>query len=218
MQKYYAVCKGREGPKIYTSWEECNKSISGFPGAKYKSFGTQKEAVNFIIGNGYVIKFIQTDSDTSVSIPKVLYVKITNPLISFKDHVFDKIIAYTDGSCINQGTSRAKAGAGIYFPQLDIGYSSPVLGKQTNNRGELYSVILAIKIVTETWGNNIPLEIYTDSSYVINNIKSNNKTNIDLWDRLKHGMANTTFIKVKAHSGDKCNEKADKFAKVYAYK
>ncbi len=41
--KYYVVWKGKK-PGIYTSWEECQKQIQGFPGAKYKSFKTLEQA------------------------------------------------------------------------------------------------------------------------------------------------------------------------------
>ena len=35
--KYYAVAKGRI-TGIFDNWEDCNNSIKGFSGAKYKSF------------------------------------------------------------------------------------------------------------------------------------------------------------------------------------
>ncbi|KAJ7462773.1 PIF1-like helicase-domain-containing protein [Mycena galericulata] len=38
MPKYYAVSKGREGPKVYNSWDECKENVSRFPGAVHKSF------------------------------------------------------------------------------------------------------------------------------------------------------------------------------------
>ena len=35
--KFYVVWQGRD-PGVYKSWDECQKQISGFSGAKYKSF------------------------------------------------------------------------------------------------------------------------------------------------------------------------------------
>ena len=50
--KYYAVYKGKSGaPKIYTSWDECKKDVIGFKGAIYKSFTSEKDAVDFIALN-----------------------------------------------------------------------------------------------------------------------------------------------------------------------
>ena len=50
--KYYAVYRGKSGaPKIFTSWDECKKEVIGFKGAIYKSFTSEKEAINFIALN-----------------------------------------------------------------------------------------------------------------------------------------------------------------------
>lgn len=43
MPKYYVVWAGKT-PGIYSSWEDCLEQIRGFPGAKFKSFGTEKLA------------------------------------------------------------------------------------------------------------------------------------------------------------------------------
>ena len=42
-KKYYVVWSGAK-PGIYLSWEECQFQIAGYPGAKYKSFKSRKEA------------------------------------------------------------------------------------------------------------------------------------------------------------------------------
>ena len=47
--KYYAVKHGKEGPKVYTSWVLCQAAITGFKGARFKSFVTQEEADDYII-------------------------------------------------------------------------------------------------------------------------------------------------------------------------
>ena len=53
--KYYAVYKGKSGaPKIFTSWDECKKEVIGFKGAIYKSFTSEKEAIDFIALNAGV--------------------------------------------------------------------------------------------------------------------------------------------------------------------
>lgn len=41
--KFYVVWQGRE-PGVYTSWGACQAQISGYSGAKYKSFSTLSEA------------------------------------------------------------------------------------------------------------------------------------------------------------------------------
>lgn len=42
-QKFYVVWKGKK-PGIYEKWEDCKAAISGYKGAKYKSFPTFSEA------------------------------------------------------------------------------------------------------------------------------------------------------------------------------
>lgn len=42
-QKYYVVWHGFK-PGIYESWEECQKQVTGFDGAKYKSFTSYQDA------------------------------------------------------------------------------------------------------------------------------------------------------------------------------
>ena len=42
-QKVYAVRKGKK-TGVFTSWDECSASVSGFPGAEYKGFLTKEEA------------------------------------------------------------------------------------------------------------------------------------------------------------------------------
>ena len=43
-KKWYVVWVGQE-PGVYDSWDECQEQIKNFPGARYKSFATQDEAV-----------------------------------------------------------------------------------------------------------------------------------------------------------------------------
>ena len=75
------------------------------------------------------------------------------------------IIIYTDGACSNNGKKNAKAGIGIYIENMyDI--SEKLLGKQTNQRAELYAILKALQIININNYHNII--IYTDSQYSIN--------------------------------------------------
>lgn len=50
----YAVAKGRK-PGIYNTWDECQKQVSGFCGAKYKKFDTVQQAEEFLNLHNVVI-------------------------------------------------------------------------------------------------------------------------------------------------------------------
>eukprot|EP00037_Helgoeca_nana_P023869 m.248768 g.248768 ORF g.248768 m.248768 type:complete len:159 (-) comp26475_c4_seq1:431-907(-) len=51
-KNFYAVAKGNGGPQIYRTWPECQSKVSGFPGAVFKGFATEKEAQAFIQASG----------------------------------------------------------------------------------------------------------------------------------------------------------------------
>ncbi|MDR2142406.1 MAG: viroplasmin family protein [Deltaproteobacteria bacterium] len=73
--KFYAVKKGKV-TGIFTTWAECQISVSGFSGAAYKSFASQAEAEAYLadndiiseqfgeyISNGYVLAFCDGSFD-----------------------------------------------------------------------------------------------------------------------------------------------------------
>ncbi|KAK0473303.1 hypothetical protein IW261DRAFT_714731 [Armillaria novae-zelandiae] len=59
--KFWAVRVGREGPKIYTSWEECQKNIDKYPSAKQKGFPTRG------LAEEYIAPFLRASSSPSTS-------------------------------------------------------------------------------------------------------------------------------------------------------
>lgn len=54
MKKFYVVWAGHE-TGVFDNWEECQKSITGFPGAKYRAFKDETEA-NEAYAHGYTHK------------------------------------------------------------------------------------------------------------------------------------------------------------------
>jgi ribonuclease HI len=80
---------------------------------------------------------------------------------------------YIDGSCIHNGSPNAIAGYGVYFKEGDERNEyARVVGKQTNNTGELTAFIRAVeKMLDElsdtTATSKSKINIYTDSEYVI---------------------------------------------------
>ena len=131
---------------------------------------------------------------------------------------------YTDGSCL---TNPGNGGwAAIIIKE---GENKEISGSEkdtTNNRMELLAPINALK----TMNPNEQIEIYTDSKYVklgitewinkwvVNNWKTSKKEDVknkDLWNEL-YNLNKSLDIKwnwVKAHAGNKINEKVDLLAK-----
>lgn len=150
------------------------------------------------------------------------------------------IKVFTDGSCINNGKSDARAGIGIYFGEDDNrNVSRKIEGKQSNNTAELLAVIEVFNILKSELENNEEIIIYCDSEYTIrwckdygekcknNNWKrvcSNGKLseipNVELGKKLYelyNSYDNMNIQYVRAHTGSndeisQGNEGADKLA------
>ncbi|KAJ7132950.1 ribonuclease H-like domain-containing protein, partial [Mycena filopes] len=136
------------------------------------------------------------------------------------------IKVYTDGSCFNNGTPDARAGAGTYLgPKSIYNVSLRVTGGQTNNRGELLAILYCL--------SNIPhdrrLDIYSDSEYSIRSIVywapgyaeagwkcANADLLQDIVSWIKFRSAAVHFYWVKAHNANKHNDAADTAAKAGA--
>ena len=49
-KKFYVVWEGR-ATGVFDSWEECRLQTENYPGAKFKSYNSQQEAVEAFRGN-----------------------------------------------------------------------------------------------------------------------------------------------------------------------
>ncbi len=187
--KYYAVKKGRN-PGIYTSWDSCLEEVKGYSGAIYKSFKTLEEANDFM-----------DDSEKELAIGE------------------NSAIAYVDGS-YNQklkvygaGVVYITAGEELEFMKsYDDAYHS-----HRNVAGEVKASELAIAKAIDDGKEQIV--IYHDYQGIASWAKGEWKTNNDLTKTYKKFIdeAKTQikidFVKVKGHSNDKYNDRADLLAK-----
>ncbi|KAH9081882.1 PIF1-like helicase-domain-containing protein [Lactarius deliciosus] len=48
-KSYYAVKKGRDGPKVYDSWEECRMTVTRYSRAEFKKFRSLADAEAWIL-------------------------------------------------------------------------------------------------------------------------------------------------------------------------
>ncbi|KAJ3879891.1 ribonuclease H-like domain-containing protein, partial [Lentinula edodes] len=132
---------------------------------------------------------------------------------------------YTDGSCANVGQPNARAGSGVFFgnPSHSLNTMARVTGKQTNNRGELLAVLIAI----QKSHTKRRLEIFSDSEYAIRAIvyrapkeaQSNwTCTNGDILRAISLWIASREapiiFHHVRGHSNNAHNDAADNLAKL----
>jgi ribonuclease HI len=215
---FYAVANGKK-QGIYLTWDECKTQILLFNNAKYKKFDTEKEAEEYI-------ELYNNTNKSKKQKEKVI------KSIHDEEESYD-IYVYTDGACIKNGSSNAKAGYGIYFGENDTrNISKSLVGKnQTNNIAELTAIIECINIIKNTILTNYRVAIITDSIYSIRCITSygytNNKNNWvndipnkELVKQAYELYTSQTYIKIyhiDAHTNNKDihsigNDNADKLA------
>lgn len=229
--KFYAVQIGSK-PGIYNTWEECEKQVKGFFGAKYKSFQTRKEAEYFIDASVKIsdkISFINSSNDFNTD--SFLNESALNNFNT--DLSKDKLVIYTDGSFRNN-----KAGYGIVMLSKDFQkeFSGAIkVDKLTNNVAELTAVLEAF--------NNFPKDIIKDikdikfmcdSEYVVKIfnerlekwIKQNRLDDMAnpelikdiLKEMEKYFDKNITFTHIYSHCNDYWNERADYLANQHTEK
>lgn len=135
--------------------------------------------------------------------------------------ITEPILLYTDGS------SRGNPGPGGYGVVLKYGSYRKELSQgfrlTTNNRMELLGVIEGLKAIKK---REIPVKIYSDSSYVINAVNNgwlkswvskdlSKKKNSDLWGlflNVSQTFSSLEFIWIKGHAGHPENERCDRLA------
>ncbi len=131
-----------------------------------------------------------------------------------------KVRIYTDGSAKG---NPGPGGYGIVLKYKDqVKEMSQGFRLTTNNRMELMALIVALESLKT---NKIPVDVYSDSKYVIDAIDKGwvfgwkakgfkGKKNADLWLRYLalHPKFNLTFHWVKGHAGHPENERCDLLA------
>ncbi len=122
------------------------------------------------------------------------------------------IIVYTDGAC---SKNPGPAGIGVVLMWKDhIKEISEYIGEATNNVAELKAIL---KALTSIKNKNLPVILYTDSTYVIGVLSGwkihANKTLIKEIQKEIERFSSLSIRKVEGHSGLPENERADKLAK-----
>ena len=186
---FYAVAKGRQ-VGIFNTWDECKMNTQGYKGPVFKKFSTREDAENFIAEKE------KTD----------IYKTTFEP----------DYYVYTDGSCSNNGRKNAMAGIGIYFGENDArNVSQRVVGKQSNNTGELGAILHLYDIIKGDIASGKKIAVISDSIYAIRCVTTyGKKCEEDGWKsdipnkemvkkvyELYKGKSNVQFMHIMAHTG-----------------
>lgn len=163
VKKYYAVKNGRQ-PGIYTSWPECQRQVSGYPGAVYKGFTSRMAAQEWL-----------HQSHTSKRRPsEQLQLQLTMPSRQSRPAIH----LYTDGGSRNHGNKRGqhvKANDKAAWAYLIVyhGHHQTGTGGEygaTNNKMEITALIQALRYLLAHRLNNQPISATLDSHYVLDPI------------------------------------------------
>jgi ribonuclease HI len=205
MDKFYAVRIGRR-TGVFASWDECQKQVRGYSGARFKSFKTRAEALRFLTAPA----------------------KTAAPPTQPRDIMRTTLRIYCDGACSANGGKRARAAIGVYFGAGDPRNLSermdPGKYRQTNQAAELLAAVRALEAVAK----GATAEVVTDSAYVVKGMNEwrhawkqsgrwnrfDKLANFELWHRLDALAAarEVTFTWVKGHGTDAGNIAADRLA------
>jgi len=192
-KKYYGVKVGRM-PGVYNSWAECQKQVSGYPGAAFKGFATEQEAFNYVQGVSTV------EPSCSVN------------LIPAGKH-FD---IYVDGSYKNGNYGWAfvvYSGSEVIFSDSGVGTNSEVAAMH-NVAGELAATMRAIKWAEQQDIDSVTIhhDYMGIAKWAIGEWKAKNKFTQAYASFVAPYLKWVQFNKVAGHSGVEGNELADKLA------
>ena len=183
-KRYYAVAIGRE-PGIYNSWDECERQVKGFSGSAFKSFSDLSEAREFISRKRSVTLMVTADPNPAETPGQLLKRPRVEPAISrrgkfhrsnIKSYTTDPqdcLVAFTDGSCLNNGKRCARAAYAVvwpFSPNLDTAQS--LTGSlATNNRAEYMGMLTAMDSANDVDPTRSKkLHIFTDSKLLISSL------------------------------------------------
>lgn len=215
MPKFYAVHAGRQ-PGVFQSWSDCEKSVSGFSGAVFKSFTTSAAARAFVAGGPSaplppgdcrppIPKTVRGFGSAGTRTADQAAAALAAAKALLRGFSQDAVVAFTDGACTgNPGP--CGAGAAVFTPLPDGASGDRLSGEPdlagfldlgvtgTNNVGELSAVGLALTLIDAARQRGVVcrrVEILTDSAYVRGSLVSDwkSKANAKLISSLRARLA-----------------------------
>lgn len=209
-KKFYAVKQGRK-TGMFLTWDECKKQVMGYPGAIYKSFGTEAEANEYLgIAGGSEPEFEKLTSGGNPT----EYGQDTGNVGG------DAVEIYVDGS-YHSATKEFSYGMVVLTDAGEEKFSQKMtdqeLAQMRNVAGEIKGAEAAMQYAMEHEISSII--IYHDyqgiASWCNGDWKANKPGTIayrDFYLKAKEKV-NIEFRKVKGHSNNKYNDMVDELAK-----
>ena len=195
--RYYAVKIGRT-VGVFDNWNECNESIKGYPGQDFKSFNSKEEAECYLMDRDLWEEIVEKDIEEGY-------------LVAFCDGSYeDELNHYSYGVVLIDTQKKETSLCGFGDNQKYI--------SSKNVLGEIFGVINALDWAVSNGYERI--KIYHDyegvSKWVSGEWSAKSdvaKMFLSIYHRKFDGVLEIQFEKVKGHSNNKYNDKADALAK-----
>ena len=201
-KKYYAIAKGKSGiPKIVETWTECQKEVIGCKGAKYKSFASKEEAEKFISIHENGGSFEEVKGNEEVK-DDLIYIYVDGSFMVSKEN-------YSYGFLVVKNDE-------ILYEDNGVGYDKEAIALR-NVSGVVEGAMKAIEYAIENGYKDIVLcyDYQGIESWALGTWKRNNRItqNYNEFMQEKFKLIKVRFKKIKGHSGNKFNDRADILAK-----
>lgn len=202
---YYAVRNGYV-PGVYTSWKECQDQINGFPGAKYRKFGSEDDAKKFVDG----VDIPKPEPKTNErNVSKTPDVNVPDGPYAFVDGSFNPDTGvYGFGGFVNVLGRKYP----IYGSDCD-----PEMTSMRNVAGEISGAMAAVKKAESLHIRDLTIlyDYRGIEEWATGNWKTNKQGTRDYAEFMNpdNRLVNVSFQKVPAHTGIEGNEMADVMAK-----
>ena len=193
-KKIYAVRKGKK-TGLFATWDECRQLVHGYPGAVYKSFANEQEALAYLEGDAQPQAAPQPKEDT---------------LVAYVDGSYDDTLKRYSFGCVfllPDGRICTEYGNGDNAQSL----------RHRNVTGEMLGAMYAVKTAMLS-GFSI-VEIHYDYEGIEKWVTGAWRSKTELTRKYAMSMREwgksitIRFTKVVAHTNVYYNEMADKMAK-----
>lgn len=163
-KKFYVVWAGRQ-TGVFADWATTQRAVTGYAGARFKSFPTRAEAEQAFSCGGDASIPPKTPNGQKTRRPD------SERAAAHTAHQFDVSI-YCDGAC-EPNPGNAGSGVVVYrageLAQLWFGLYNPM---GTNNTAELNALYHALRMAEAEIEKENTVEVCSDSAYSINCIRS----------------------------------------------
>lgn len=178
-RKWYVVWQGTE-PGICDSWAECELRVKGFPGARYKAFATQEEAVEAFRNDPGEMDILRAIA------------RAPREFVNYEaipDIVRDSIAV--DGAC--SGNPGVMEYRGVDVPTGVELFRQGPFPDATNNIGEFLAIVHALALFANQ--GNDHTAIYSDSKTALAWIRAK-----QCRTKLAHTEANARLFEIIARA------------------